>query len=233
MTDKASVDALKPCPFFIGDKVQIISPLLKDEWANSECYIVGNNLKGDNFDRYDFSIKEVGVRGITDGWGIHDLKCIERREASRQHFAEQPTTTPAQGEVERVAEAIAKELEQLNLDAIDNKEQTQPVEISLAKAAIAAMQPAPVVDENELLDVMASAANSAIPEPLPAGYGCTRAMMRCALKAAKPYLAQSVKPISLEDCVRAYKDADDFLDVKIKAVLDAAGVKYTAANEGD
>ncbi len=72
-------DSLNDCPFRIGDKVKIISPLLKKEWENSPAFIVGINLKGDNFDRYDFTLREIGSRGGTDGWGIHDIKCIERQ----------------------------------------------------------------------------------------------------------------------------------------------------------
>jgi len=74
MTSDLTID----CPFRIGDRVKVISPMLKKEWENSETYIVGINLKGDNFERYDFTLREVGVRGVTDGWGIHDIKCIER-----------------------------------------------------------------------------------------------------------------------------------------------------------
>jgi hypothetical protein len=73
-------EPLSECPFRIGDKVKVISPMLKKEWEDSPAYIVGINLKGDNFDCFDFTLREIGCRGLTDGWGIHDIKCIERTE---------------------------------------------------------------------------------------------------------------------------------------------------------
>ena len=70
------------CPFYIGDKVKVISPLYKEDWSEAECYVVGIRLKGDNFNTLDISIVENGVAGITDGWSVHELKCIERSNAT-------------------------------------------------------------------------------------------------------------------------------------------------------
>jgi Lar family restriction alleviation protein len=119
-------DSLNDCPFRIGDKVKVISPLLKKEWENSPAFIVGINLKGGDFDRYDFTLREIGSKGVTDGWGIHDIKCIER---SSGYLEEKPISNIGRlGLERRLRESNEDYLEAQQREISDNASLVEALE---------------------------------------------------------------------------------------------------------
>jgi hypothetical protein len=176
-------EKLLPCPFMIGDKVRVISPLLKGEWQTSECYIVGINLKGDNFDRYDFTIREVGVMGTTDGWSVHDLKCIERTpnlSSGGDDFA--------MDDINLVGMAMRDALRELNGKRLFNTEVIAMAEAAI-KARLFGKRPnLSALDSDEAVEVVALAIYNASVDAASLGGVTYRAGAKAAIQAVKGML---------------------------------------------
>ena len=114
--------------------------------------------------------------------------------------------------------------------------QMQPV-FEENKRLKAAMQPAPVGEQPDEDVLIAIVKEELFDAGNIEGYDIDRGACNL-LKNIKSYLAQSVKPVSLLDCAMALQGNERIklgadLQAIAKTVLDAAGVKYTAANEGE